>query len=134
LEDLGETGTFLVVVRQHAQGDVLPFGMECFGVVEFGFARVELLDFCEELLFGFDFLEKLVAGEHLVQDQACAPDVAFFVVRSQVDDFGGSVERSAGAFGHLYLNVSGQAKVCNFKLLIFIKEYVIRLEVPVHLI
>jgi hypothetical protein len=108
--------------------------MECFGVVEFGLACVELLYFGEELLFGFDFLEKLVAGEHLVQDQACAPDVAFFVVGSQVDDFGGGVEGSAGAFGHLYLNVSGKAKVCNFKLLIFIEEDVIRLEVPVYLI
>lgn len=68
LKHLGEAGALLVTVSEHAQGDCLPFGMDGFGVVEFGLACVKFLDFSEEFLFGFDFLKVLMASQHLVQD------------------------------------------------------------------
>jgi hypothetical protein len=68
LKHLCETGALLVTVSEHAEGDCLPFGMDGFGVVEFGLACVKFLDFSQQFFFGFDFLKVLVARQHLVQD------------------------------------------------------------------
>ena len=92
-----------------------------FREIEFGLSCVEFLDLGQELLFSFNFLEEFVSGQHFIQNKSSAPGIALLIVRPQVNYFRCGVKWGAGAFGHLYLNVSGQAKVSDFQFFVFIE-------------
>ena len=107
--------------------------MELLGVADAFVWIFELFDLLDELGLGLDVGEHLLADQHLVEDQAHAPDVALLVVLLQLEHLRRCVERSAGALGHLYLHVTSQSEVCDLEFLVLIEEDVIRFEIPVQL-
>jgi hypothetical protein len=76
----------------------------------------------------------LFAGEQFVENEACAPNVAFLVVLLKEVDFGGRVQRGAGAFGHGSLEVAGESEVCDFEVEVFVEEDVLGFEVAVDFV
>lgn len=76
----------------------------------------------------------LLSHQHLIEDQASTPHITLLVVLLQFQDLRSSVEGSAGSFGHLDLDISGQAEVSQLQLLVFVKKDVVRLEISVEFV
>ena len=99
--------------------------MQFLGVVDAFVGAFELLDFLEQLGFGLYVGEHLPSDQHFVEYQTCAPDVATLVVLFEFQNLWGCVEGSTGAFGHLYLYVSGQSEICDFEFFVFVEQDVV---------
>jgi hypothetical protein len=76
----------------------------------------------------------LFAGEQFVENEACAPNVAFLVVLLKEVNFGSCVQGGASAFGHGSLDIAGESKVSNFKVEVFVEEDVFGFEVAVDFV
>ena len=104
--------------------------MQFFGIADPFIWTFEFIDLLDELGLGLDVGEHLLPAEHFVEDESCAPDIALLVVLFEFEYLGGCVERSAGTFGHLYLEVSCEAEVSDLKFFVFIEEDIIGFKVP----
>jgi len=94
----------------------------------------ELIDLLDQLGLGFHVRKHLSSDQHFVEDEACTPDVALLVILFQLQNLGSGIERCACALSHLDLHISGQSKISDLKFFIFVKQDIIRLEVPVQFV
>jgi hypothetical protein len=76
----------------------------------------------------------LFAGEQFVENEACAPNVAFLVILLKEVDFRSCVQRGAGAFGHVSLDIACESEVGNFEIEKFVEEDVFGFEVAVDFV
>jgi hypothetical protein len=76
--------------------------------------------------------EHLSPHQHFVQNEPCAPNVAFLIVLLKFEHFRGSIKRRTSPFSHLNLNISCEAKVSNFQFLVFVEEDIVRLKIAVE--
>jgi len=94
----------------------------------------ELIDLLDQLGLGLHVREHLSSDQHFVEDQARTPDVALLVILFQLQNLGSGVERCACALGHLDFHVPGQSEISDLEFFVFVKQDIIRLEVPVQFV
>jgi hypothetical protein len=75
-----EGRSVIFVVGEHRKSDFLPSWVELFGIIDAFVRTLEFFDLLKQLRFGLDMSEHLLTHEHLKEDQACAPDVAFLII------------------------------------------------------
>lgn len=107
--------------------------MQLLGIADAFIWIFELFDLLNELGLCLDVGEHLLTNQHLIENQASAPNVAFLVILFQLEHLRSCIKRSAGALGHLYLHITSKSEVRNLKFLILIEKNVIRFEIPVQL-
>jgi hypothetical protein len=76
----------------------------------------------------------LFAGEQFVENEACAPNVAFLVILLKEVNFRSCVQRGASAFGHGSFDVTGESEVGNFEVEVFVEKDVLGFEVAVDFV
>lgn len=74
--------------------------------------------------------EKRLARQHFSKDASDTPNVYFLVILSPGEhDLGGAVESSGHIAGHILFLHTGQAKVANFEIAVFIDENIAWFEI-----
>jgi hypothetical protein len=86
------------------------------------------------LNFCFNICKHFFTNKHFIKNKASTPDITPLVVIFKVDNFRGSIQWSAGAFGHHNVDISGKTKISDFEFLMLIKENIVRFQVSVNLV
>lgn len=128
-----EAGPCILIESKHGQSNLLPSGVQLLWIADAFIWIFEFFNLLDELGLGLDMSEHFLANEHLIEDQASAPDITLLIVLFQFEHLWSSIERSAGTLGHLYLHIASEPEVCNLKFLILIEKDVIRFEIPMQL-
>lgn len=139
-----EGGPLLGIISQHIIGEILPVGMEFtvilhpplsyFIQMPFIFKILEGLKYCMSY---FDILKEDFLHEHLIEDHACAPDIASLgvalIVLVQID-LRASIQWGTHLSCHKNTaSFSCQAEIADLDILVQPYENVIRLQISMHL-